>query len=78
MAHFDIHHSGAGEFAHRIASILKAGVVGIYEFLVSISTANERVHLVQMLQEKSDTELAELGIRREDIVRYAFRDVIYD
>ncbi|MDF1727900.1 MAG: hypothetical protein P1U53_09125 [Sulfitobacter sp.] len=45
--------------------------------LVLNSAAQARLDRVQALQSKSDAELAEFGIRREDIVHYVFRDVLH-
>jgi uncharacterized protein YjiS (DUF1127 family) len=36
-----------------------------------------RRDLVERLEAKSDAELAELGIRREDITKHIFRDLFY-
>ncbi|MCR9147810.1 MAG: hypothetical protein NXH74_11495 [Rhodobacteraceae bacterium] len=36
-----------------------------------------RRDLVERLESKSDAELAELGIRREDITKHIFRDLFY-
>ncbi|TDL84145.1 DUF1127 domain-containing protein [Palleronia sediminis] len=38
--------------------------------------ADARLKLVHRLQDKSNAELAAMGLKREDIVRYAFRDVM--
>jgi hypothetical protein len=35
-----------------------------------------RVDRIAALEAKSDAELAAMGLRRDDIVRYVFRDVI--
>ncbi|MFY0679419.1 MAG: hypothetical protein JXR13_02485 [Thalassovita sp.] len=32
---------------------------------------------IETMQAKSDDELAAMGVRRDDIVRYVFRDVIF-
>ena len=39
--------------------------------------ANPRLRRIEALQKLSDAELAERGIRREDIVRHVFHDVYY-
>ena len=49
-------------FAHRLAEN---------------SAAQKRVDYAARLHAKSDAELAELGIRRQDIVRHAFRGMIH-
>ncbi len=35
-----------------------------------------RIDRIAALEAKSDAELAAIGLRRDDIVRYVFRDVI--
>ena len=45
--------------------------------LVASSSGHRRLREVQALQAKSDQELAELKIKREDIVHHVFRDLYY-
>ena len=45
--------------------------------LAMASTGQRRVEKVQVLQAKSDAELAKMGIKREDIVHFVFRDLYY-
>ncbi|GLQ27103.1 hypothetical protein GCM10007927_19060 [Sulfitobacter pacificus] len=45
--------------------------------LAVASTGQRRVEQVQMLKAKSDAELAELGIKRDDIIHFVFRDLYY-
>ena len=45
--------------------------------LILAAEANPRMKRVQALQRMSDEELAERGIKREDIVRIVFQDVLY-
>ncbi len=40
-------------------------------------TAHRRVEIASRLQAKSDAELAELGLKREDIVHHVFRDLYW-
>jgi uncharacterized protein YjiS (DUF1127 family) len=35
------------------------------------------MHRMEELQNKSDAELAEMGLRRDDIPAYVFRDILY-
>lgn len=49
-------------------------IAAVASVLVSASMANRRLRLVERLQMRSDAELAELGIRREDIIRHVFID----
>ncbi|MDF3414174.1 hypothetical protein HKX54_06880 [Sulfitobacter sp. M57] len=41
------------------------------------STGQRRVDQVHMLQAKSDAELDKMGIKRDDIVHFVFRDLYY-
>ncbi|MGC1506601.1 MAG: hypothetical protein WA782_20990 [Sulfitobacter sp.] len=45
--------------------------------LAMASTGQRRVDQVHHLQAKSDAQLAEMGIKREDIVHHVFRDLFY-
>ncbi len=72
MAYATQHTAPAGIFSavqHFFASIGHA--------LVMVAEANPRMKKVQALQCMSDEELAERGIKREDIVRIVFNDVLY-
>ena len=53
-------------------------------FLASLARAFEahayaasRRDQIETLQAKSDAELAEIGIKREEIVHYVYRDLFY-
>lgn len=39
--------------------------------------AQSRANQVQRLNGMTDAELARIGLRREDIARYVFRDILY-
>ena len=41
------------------------------------SDMHKRVHLIEKLNAKSDEELAQMGLKRQDIVHYAFRGILY-
>ncbi|MEH6831422.1 hypothetical protein [Sulfitobacter sp.] len=45
--------------------------------IIRASEASSRVGRVEALQAKSDVELADLGIKREDIVYHVFKDLYY-
>ncbi len=49
----------------------------IINFLVSIAESNGRMRAVERLNAMSDQELAARGLKREDIVRHVFRDMLY-
>lgn len=61
----------------RVMDRIGRSISGFFETLARNSDALQRVYLIQRLNEKTDEELAELNIRREDIVRHAFRDILY-
>ncbi|MDX1780942.1 MAG: hypothetical protein R3256_06445 [Thalassovita sp.] len=66
-------------------SINKTGLRDRFEgFLAGISVGFTaymdriaRTRQIEYLNAKSDAELAKLGLKREDIPRYVFRDVFY-
>lgn len=45
--------------------------------LIEMAEANPRMKKVQALQSMTDAELAERGIKREDIVRVVFQDALF-
>lgn len=47
---------------------------GIFNFFEQIAIANSRIEKVNALQALTDEQLAERGLKREDIVRYVFAD----
>lgn len=59
-------------------------LAGIGDFFMSLfnaadltAAANARVRQMEKLNAKSDAELAKMGLRREDIARYVFRDIYH-
>lgn len=76
MAYQHTHSANASDLLHQAAHGVKTVFSAIGGFFVSIASANRRMVLVEKLQAKSDTELAALGIRREDIVRHVFKDML--
>ena len=69
------HH--ASEFAFAIWNGVKSVASFFANIIVAIPAANQRIHELETLQAKSDERLAEMGLRREDIARYVFRDTLY-
>ena len=59
-----------GGFVTRILTAIGNG-------FVSIAESNHRVRRVNRLSAMSDAELAARGLKREDIVRHVFSDVLY-
>lgn len=54
---------------------------GIYDSMaraaVANATAQDRIETVARQQAKSDEELAQMGLKREDIVHHVFRDLFW-
>lgn len=75
MAYHETHAAQATDFPHRILGAIKSFFAVIGSALVAAASANRRLQIVERLSEKTDAELAELGIRREDIVRRVFIDM---
>ncbi len=48
-----------------------------YNALIRMGEARSRTDQIEALNAKSDAELAELGLRREDIARFVFRDMLH-
>ncbi|MBN9887764.1 DUF1127 domain-containing protein [Salipiger abyssi] len=62
---------------HHEAPLFSRFLSAIGHMFVSIGEANPRLKRVEALQRLSDAELAEKGLRREDIVRHVFQDLFY-
>ncbi len=77
MAYHEAHASHVSDLTHRGFSAVKSFFAMCGNAMVAASTANHRLQTVERLNAKSDTELAELGIRREDIVRHVFIDMLH-
>lgn len=60
-----------------IWTIIGGGFAAIGAALVRSAENTGRVRRLERLQEKSDAELAKMGLKREDIVRHVFRDLYY-
>lgn len=50
---------------------------GLTRGMSQVVEANSRIREVERLQAMSDEALASKGIRRDDIVRYVFRDLYW-
>ncbi|MDA7424999.1 DUF1127 domain-containing protein [Thalassococcus lentus] len=61
----------------RGRSFFGAVLQGIGDFFVAITESNWRVREAERLQAMSDQELAQRGLRREDIARHVFRDMLH-
>ena len=58
-------------------SALGRMVSGLRSAIVLTGSMNGRMRQIEVLNAKSDAELAAIGLEREDITRYVFRDIIY-
>ena len=76
MAYQNIQITHGSDRLHRIFDGLKSVFSAIGHGMMSVANANRRMLMVEKLQAKSDAELAKMGIRREDIVRHVFRDML--
>lgn len=56
---------------------LKSLVAGLGRGLTQIAEHNTRLREVERLQRLSDDQLAARGIKREDIARHVYRDMLY-
>lgn len=59
------------------SNIISRALMALYRGLSLAAESDFRLRRIQALQAKSDAELAELGIKREDIVRKVFADLYY-
>jgi uncharacterized protein YjiS (DUF1127 family) len=46
-------------------------------FFANIADNQNRTGTVKRMQDLSDDKLAQMGVRREDIVRHVYRDIYY-
>lgn len=60
-----------------LGAILAAPFRAIGNFMVAIMESNSRIQRVDALNAMSDEQLAERGLRREDIVRHVFGDYMH-
>ena len=61
----------------RAGAGLRRFFAGIGHGIMTGSTAHHRYEQVQRLQAKSDAELADLGLKRDEIVHHVFKDLYY-
>lgn len=56
----------------------RRGILGrILDVFVKIAESNHHMRRIEYLNAMSDAELAQRGIRREEIVRHVFRDSMH-
>ena len=72
MAHITANTHGA-HWRFSLTGLFRA----IGTAMVTLTETNSRVRRAQALQALSDAELAEKGLKREDIARHVFGDMFY-
>ena len=73
MANAQLTTAPRGIIAGSIGSFFQT----VFNGLTSIAEANSRVKEADRLNALSDAQLAKIGLRREDIVRHVFRDILH-
>ncbi len=69
----DTHTPATPSILSRIGEVL----AGFGRAVFTARAAEARVHEMERLMAKSDAELVEIGLRREDIARHVFRDILH-
>lgn len=62
-------------FGHQIWGKLVSAVQVVGRALAVNATAEARLQQVQRMQSMTDAELARMGVQRDKIVQYVFRDI---
>ncbi len=73
-------HFAAGKSAGFFAAItggLARAWAALSNAMIAYGESRSRFAELQSLEAKSDHELADIGLKREDIVRHVFRDLYY-
>lgn len=63
--------------APAIAQLISKPFVAIGNFMVSMAEANTRSQKLQQLMDLSDAQLAERGLKRDNLVHHVFSDSYY-
>jgi hypothetical protein len=77
MAYHDTHTVAASDILKQAGRSVLRFFGHIFDALAFAAEGNRRLKLVEKLQAKSDEDLAAMGLKREDIVHHAFRDVLF-
>lgn len=64
-------------FGQTLTTAVKKAVKTFGTAMVFSMEASSRVAKIEELNRKSDEELAEIGVRREDIARLVYNDILY-
>lgn len=68
---------GSGRSVYSVLAAVRGYLASVGRALMISSSYNARAQKVQALQAKSDAELAEMNIKRDEIVHHVFRDLYY-
>jgi uncharacterized protein YjiS (DUF1127 family) len=63
--------------ARRAMAQLGNVLASIGDAIMRASEASSRIGQIEALRAKSDAELAQIGITRDEIVHYVFKDLFY-
>jgi hypothetical protein len=63
--------------AKFVGGVIVKATKSVGTFMLDMAEANSRSHMIQDLNNKTDRQLADMGIAREDIVRHVFRDKLH-
>lgn len=73
MAHFSTNHAGYDVAANPVSRFFE--IIG--NALYTLAMTDSRLRQSEALHALSDAELAERGLRRDEIARYVFNDVFW-
>lgn len=77
MATISLHAPSGASAAKKLGNGLSAFFESVGKAFVVYAERRSRIQELTRLQEKSDEELAEIGIKREEIAQHVFRDLFY-
>ncbi len=76
MASYSTNISSGAALA-RARELFSRFLNGLGQGLDAYMTARSRMHQIEKLNAKSDAELAAMGLKRDEIPRHVFRDILY-
>lgn len=77
MATISLHAPSGASAAKKLGNGLSAFFASVGKAFVVYAERRSRIQELTRLQEMSDEELAEIGIKREEIAQHVFRDLFY-
>lgn len=63
--------------AKMMGTAVLKGAKSFGTFIIGVAEANSRAHIITLLESKTDRQLADMGIKRENIVAHVFRDKMH-